>query len=98
MKQLKEVAKAEGYVTPEVEQQLDALSTTLKHDLNHDLDQHRDQISTYIASELMQRKYFERGETRQSLNNDKGFKKAVEILRDKDKLASILGQGNIKNK
>lgn len=98
VKQLKEVAKAEGYVTPEVEQQLDALGQTLKHDLNHDLDQHRDQISTYLSSELMQRKYYERGEVRQSLNHDKGFNKAVEILRDRDKLASILGQANPKGK
>lgn len=90
MKQLREVAKAEGYMSAEVEQKIDELSKMLIHNLNHDLDTHRDQISSYLAQELMTRYYYQKGEIRQQLNDDPAMKKAKQILRDKDLYTAIL--------
>lgn len=91
MTQLRKAAEMEGYMNDDTKSALDTLGKLLTHDLNHDLDRHRDQISEYIATELMRTYYFDSGATRNSLNNDPGMKKALEILRDPAKLNATLG-------
>jgi carboxyl-terminal processing protease len=92
MSNLRKVVKTEGYMNAETEAQLDSLSKLLVHDLNHDLDVHRDEISTYLASEIVSRYYYDAGKSEQSLRNDKGFAKAREVLLSADELKRILGK------
>lgn len=77
---LEKAAKTEGYDTEEVREQIEVLKKLLKHDLNHDLDTHRDQIERYIASEIMERYYFEPGAIEESLRHDPVLAKTVEVL------------------
>ena len=55
VKQLREVAEAEGYMNEETKQQLDTLSKLLTHNLDKDLDTHRKQISSYLLSDILSR-------------------------------------------
>lgn len=61
MEQLQKAAETEGYLNDEVQSGLDSLKTLLHHDLNRDLDFNRKVISEYLASEILQRYYYERG-------------------------------------
>lgn len=81
---LEKAARTEGYLSDTVTAQLDALRTTLRHDLSHDLDTHRDQIAPYLESEIVSRYYYEPGSIRQSLTNgsDLDMKAAADILAD----------------
>ena len=78
--QLEKASKSEGYDTPEVTAQIESLRALLKHDLNHDLDQNRDMISRYLASEIMQRYYYDRGVIEESLRHDPVLDAALEVL------------------
>lgn len=91
VKSLRKAAETEGYMNDATKAQIDTLAKLLTHDLNHDLDTHRDQIAGYIADDIMQRYYYEPGQVRNNLNKDKGFAKAVEILRDPATLRATLG-------
>lgn len=90
MKKMKETLETEGYLNDEVQERLDSLSSLLTHDLDHDLDLHRKDISTYLASEIMKRYYFERGNVENSLKTDEAVAKATKILSDPQTLKRIL--------
>lgn len=85
MKQLRQVAEAEGYMTDETKAQIDALSKLLTHNLDHDLDNHRKMLSEYLGGEIVERYYGEWGKTAYDLKDDEGFKAALEVLKDTDK-------------
>lgn len=80
--ELEKAAEREGYMNDSVRSGIDALKPLLKHNLNHDLDTHRDQIAPYIASEIMQRYYFDRGQIIESLRHDNDLDAAAAILND----------------
>lgn len=90
--ELEKAAKNEGYDTPEVQEQIDALKVLLKHDLNHDLDVHRDEIAPYLASEIMQRYYYEPGAIAQALKTDKVLARAVEVLNSPAYATTLMGK------
>lgn len=90
VKQLRETAKAEGYMTPETEAQIDTLAKMLTHNLNHDLDAKRPEISEYLAGEIIGRYYYDRGRIIQELKTDKGVARAREILNDPEQYRRIL--------
>ena len=89
--ELEKAARNEGYDTPEVQQQIDVLKGLLKHNLSHDLDIHRNQIERYLASEIMQRYYFEKGVIEESLRHDETLNSAVKVLNSRDDYYTILG-------
>ena len=60
--------------------QFDILASMLKHDLKRDLDLNRKNLSPYIAREILNRYYFNRGEVIYSLRDDEAVDSAVEIL------------------
>lgn len=91
LKQLREAAEAEGYLTPEAESAIDALSPLLANDVNQDLDNKKDEISEYLGAEIVSRYFYDKGRIVQSLKTDKALKSAVEILSDKQKLKETLG-------
>ena len=90
--ELEKAAKSEGYDTPEVQQQIEVLKNLLKHDLSHDLDTHRDEISRYIASEIMQRYYFDPGAIEENLRHDLVVEKATQILNNPEEYRKLLNK------
>ena len=92
LKQLRETAEAEGYLTEEAQAAIDTLSPLLANDVNQDLDNKREEIAEYLGGEIASRYYFENGRLIQSLKYDKALKTALETLSDKKKLKEILGE------
>ena len=80
VEQLREIAKAEGYMNDSTSAEFDRLASLLKHDLKHDLDLNRKNLSPYIAREILNRYYFNRGEVIYSLRDDAAVDSAVEVL------------------
>lgn len=80
LEHLREVAKTEGYVNDETTAAFDRLASLLRHDLNHDLDLHRDEISRLIATELMGRYYYHRGQVEQVAHTDETIARAAAEL------------------
>ena len=92
--QLKKAAETEGYMTDETKSVIETLTPLLTHNLNHDLDNKRKEISDYLAGEIAQRYYFDKGKLIQDLKTDPALKEAMEILSDQTRLNSILGTGD----
>lgn len=81
LKNLKEVAKFEGYTEAD-STIFNALEAKLTPDLERDFDLNKEHIKKLMASEIVKRYYFQRGEQIQSLKNDKVLEKALEVLSD----------------
>lgn len=91
VEQLREIAKVEGYMNDSTKAQFDILASMLKHDLGHDLDINRKNLTPYIAREILNRYYFNRGEVIYSLRDDEAVDSAVSILTS-PRLGEILGK------
>lgn len=91
--ELAKAANTEGYDTPEVKDQIEALRGLLKHDLNHDLDTHREMIERYLSSEIMQRYYYDRGMIIEGLRHDPVLESALETLYSPEKYKATLSPG-----
>lgn len=78
--QLRKIAETEGYMNDSTSRQFDILASMLKHDLRHDLDINRKAISPYLAGEIVNRYYFNRGEIINSLREDVVVDSALSVL------------------
>ena len=83
MKNLKEVAELEGYLT-EDSAAFVALEARLKPDLDRDLVRYKEDIKKLIATEIVKRYYYQEGELIESLKGDKTLQKALEVLADRE--------------
>lgn len=83
LKNLKEIAEFEGYLDGD-STALKALEERLIPDLDRDFDRNKEEIKRLLASEIVKRYYYQRGEQRQSLKNDEVLDKAIEVLNDRD--------------
>ena len=92
VKQLREVAEAEGYMNEETKQQIDTLSKLLTHNLDKDLDTHRKQISTYLLSDILSRYFYTKGEVIADIKDDVAVDSAVNILADPKRIKKILNR------
>ena len=92
VKQLREVAEAEGYMNEETKQQMDTLSKLLTHNLDKDLDTHRKQISSYLLSDILSRYFYTKGEVIADLKDDAAVDSAVNILSDPIRIKKILNR------
>lgn len=90
LEQLEKASKTEGYLNDKVQAQLDSLKVSLKHNLDHDLDQNRKTISEYLASEIMQRYYYDRGAIIEALKHDADLDSAAVVLNTPGRYSSIL--------
>lgn len=81
LKNLKEVAKIEGFLEQD-STLFDALSAKLIPDLERDFDRNKERIKEILASEIMKRYYYQKGDLIQSLRDDKVLEKALEVLND----------------
>ena len=79
LKNLKEVAGFEGYMD-ESSEEFKALEAKLTPNLDRDLDRFKGQISELLASEIVKRYYYQKGELIQGLKKDKVLDKALEVL------------------
>lgn len=91
LKQLREIAEAEGYLTEEARAAIDSLAPLLSNNVNQDLNNKRSEIAEYLGGEIVSRYYFDNGRLIQTLKNDNALKQAMEILGDKNRLDTILG-------
>ena len=92
VKQLREVAEAEGYMNEETKQQIDTLSKLLTHNLDKDLDTHRKQISNYLLSDILSRYFYTKGEVIADIKDDVAVDSAVNILADPKRIKKILNR------
>lgn len=80
IEQLRELAKSEGYMNDSTSAQFDVLAGMLKHDLSRDLDLNRKNITPYLAGEILNRYYSNRGEIIYSLRDDATVDSAINVL------------------
>lgn len=90
LKELRETATAEGYMNDSTKLQFAALEKSLKHDLSHDLDIHRKEISTLLASEILKRYYYQKGQIIQDLKDDETLDKAAAMFNKPGEYEKIL--------
>ena len=89
MQTLKEVMKFEGYMDIAGEE-FKALETKLVPDLDRDLEFFKEEIKDLIANEIVKRYYYKKGVLIYTLQRDKVYQKAIEVLTDIDTYRSIL--------
>lgn len=89
LKTLKEAAEFEGYLE-DASEEFNALEKKLNHNLDRDLDHFAFDIKGMIASEIVKRYYYQRGNIIQQLKDDNGLKEAVQILGDPVKYKEML--------
>lgn len=78
---LRELAKIEGYMNDSTQAQFDQLSHLLRHDLKKDLKNSRSLLEPYIASEIMDRYYYDSGRLANALRSDMGVDSAKAALK-----------------
>ncbi|MDE6801664.1 MAG: peptidase S41, partial [Muribaculaceae bacterium] len=88
--EFRNLTKREGYLTDTVSAQIETLRNLLRHDLDSDLDIHRDEISKYLANELLQRYYYQKGVTEWNSTHDDTIERAAAILTDPEEYRSLL--------
>lgn len=89
LSELIEAAKKENY-HGEIADQIVALQTALNESKKGDLDKHRDEISKLLASEIVGRYYYQRGQIIFQLRDDLALNAAVETLKDGKRYREIL--------
>ena len=67
-----------------------ALEKKLNHDLDRDLDYFSSDIKKMIATEIIKRYYYQRGNIIQQLKDDDGLKEAMKILNAQAKYKEML--------
>lgn len=92
VKQLRETAEVEGYMSDSTKALIDSLAVSLTHNLQHDLDVARPEVSEYLAEEIVTRYYYEPGKIENRLKTDNGVKRAVEVLSDRKEYDRLLGK------
>ncbi len=88
LKKLKELATFEGYYE-DAKPEFEALEKKLQHNLEADLDRMASEIKPLIAAEIVKRYYFQRGVIIQQLKDDPDLDKALDVLGDSVRYASI---------
>lgn len=90
MEQLEKAVETEGYLDTAVQAQMDTLKNLLRHDLNLDHDLNRKAISQYLAGEIVERYYSERGGIIQALKTDIELDSAAAVLHSPERYRRIL--------
>ena len=66
------------------------MNVILKHDLNGELVDHSATISEYLASEILQRYYYDRGAIIEALKHDAELDSAATVLNSPERYKGIL--------
>jgi carboxyl-terminal processing protease len=94
LKNLKEVARFEGYLEESDSTTLKALEARLTPDIERDFERFKDQIKKVMATEIVKRYYFEKGELIQSLKDDAVLEKALEVVSNPQLMEETLNTPN----
>ena len=89
LKKLKEFAEFEGYME-NAKEEFAALEKKLQHNLDLELDRFAKDIKPLIAEEIVKRYYFEKGAVQETLKEDIGLEKAMEILQKPEEYKKVL--------
>lgn len=81
LKSLKEIAEFEGYLDND-STTFNVLEAKLTPDLERDFDRNKEQVKKLLASEIIKRYYFQKGELIENLKDDKALQKALEVVVD----------------
>lgn len=92
IKNLREYADNEGYLSEEAAAQLDALAESLKVDLDRDLKLQSDRIRRLMVQDMATRWFGTRGERQTDLMHDVGVEKALEIFNNGDYSKILKGE------
>ncbi|MDH6359189.1 S41 family peptidase [Parabacteroides sp. PF5-9] len=82
LKTLKDIAEFEGYLDND-STTIKALEAKLTPDLDRDFNRFKKEIKKVLASEIVKRYYYQKGELIESLKDDLVLEKAIEILSDR---------------
>ena len=88
-KELLDMAKYEG-LDSRAKAEFDALKSKLLPDVSKSLEENKTEISELLSLEIVKRYYFQKGEIKFSLRNDKDLKVALDILKPEGKYQKIL--------
>ena len=89
LENLVKLARFEGYYE-DAKPEFDALEKKLSHNLAKDLDYNRQTLKKLLTSDLVSAYYYQRGSLENSLQFDKQWKKAVEILQNPAEYRKLL--------
>jgi len=87
--ELEKVAEREGYMNDSTKAEFTAMRKLLTHNLDYDLDAKRTDIAEYLASDIVGRYYYSRGEVQQAIKRDEALDKAAGLLRDPQALQGL---------
>lgn len=90
LESLKKAAEIEGYMNDSTRKEFTVLEGLLKHNLDHDLDNNRKDIEEILASEIIRRYYYQKGQVIEALKRDATLDSAVVVLNDKARYKQIL--------
>lgn len=90
LESLKKAAEIEGYMNDSTRKEFTVLEGLLKHNLGHDLDNNRKDIEEILASEIIRRYYYQKGQVIEALKRDATLDSAVVALNDKARYKQIL--------
>lgn len=79
LKNLREIAEFEGYLDND-STAFKALEARLTPDLERDFDRNKEQVKKLLASEIIKRYYFQKGELIENLKEDEALQKALEVV------------------
>lgn len=86
---LVKLARFEGYYD-DAKPEFDALEKKLNHNIAKDLDYNKQTLKQLLTSDLVSAYYYQRGSMENSLQFDKQWKRAVELLKDSTAYKKIL--------
>lgn len=86
---LVKLARFEGYYD-DAKPEFDALEKKLNHNIAKDLDYNKQTLKQLLTSDLVSAYYYQRGSMENSLQFDKQWKRAVELLNDPAEYKKIL--------
>ena len=86
---LVKLARFEGYYD-DAKSEFDALEKKLNHNIAKDLDYNKQTLKQLLTSDLVSAYYYQRGSMENSLQFDKQWKRAVELLKDPAAYKKIL--------
>ena len=89
LKNLKEVAKFEGFMEGD-STIFNELENRLTPDLERDFDLYKEEVKKLMASEIVKRYYYQKGELIESLKDDKVLEKTLEVLSNEEQYNKVL--------
>ena len=92
LKQLKEIAKFEGYLADDDSTMIKTLEAKFTPNLERDFDHFKKEVMQLMASEIVKRYYYQRGELQEQLKGDAVLEKALSVLADPELLKQTLSK------